>query len=208
MGQYSSYRQILRRLSYPTPWNIFSRNAPLAIAKPSKRIENQLFMVIKECTSRVGTGYDVHKLVPNRKLIIGGVSIEYKLGALGFSDADVLIHAIADALLGAAALGDIGQHFPDTDKRYEGMAGSVLLAEVLNMLNSKSFSVVNIDSTVILQSPKISEYILEMRKNISHILQIDISKVSVKATTTEMLGFIGENKGIAAQAIALLESKQ
>ncbi len=164
-------------------------------------------MTSKECATRIGTGYDVHKLVASRKLIIGGVTIDYELGALGFSDADVLIHAIADALLGAAALGDIGQHFPDTDKKYEGIAGSVLLAEVLNMLNSKNFRVVNIDSTVILQSPKISEYIPEMRKNISKILQIDISKISVKATTTEWLGFIGENKAIAAQAIALLESK-
>ncbi len=164
-------------------------------------------MTSKECFTRIGTGYDVHKLVANRKLIIGGVTIDYELGALGFSDADVLIHAITDALLGAVALGDIGQHFPDTDKKYEGIAGSVLLAEVLNMLNSKSFRVVNIDSTVILQSPKISEYIPQMRINISEILQIDINKVSVKATTTEWLGFIGENKGIAAQAIVLLESK-
>jgi|TARA_B100000315_G_C14435409_1_gene522172 2-C-methyl-D-erythritol 2,4-cyclodiphosphate synthase len=153
---------------------------------------------------RVGIGYDVHQLVSGRKLIIGGVSIDYKLGALGFSDADVLIHAISDALLGAAALGDIGQHFPDTDNKNSNLSGLKLLGEVKNLLYRNKYSVVNIDSTVILQSPKISEYIPLMRKNISQILKVDINNVSIKATTTDKLGFIGKNNGIATEAIALL----
>jgi len=157
---------------------------------------------------RVGIGYDVHQLVSGRKLIIGGVSIDYKLGALGFSDADVLIHAISDALLGAAALGDIGQHFPNTDKKNLNLSGLKLLGEVKNLLYRSKYSVVNIDSTVILQSPKISEYIPLMRKNISQILKININNVSIKATTTDKLGFIGKNNGIAAEAIALLLSNK
>jgi len=161
-------------------------------------------MSIKKNAIRIGTGYDVHKLVPNRKLIIGGVSIDYKLGALGFSDADVLIHAIADALLGAAALGDIGQHFPDTDIKNKDLAGSKLLATVFDLLKINNFYIINIDSTVILQSPKISEYIPKMRENIAEILRLDISDVSVKATTTEKLGFIGRNEGIAADAVVML----
>jgi len=161
-------------------------------------------MTTKECNTRIGIGYDVHKLVPNRQLIIGTVSIENNLGALGFSDADVLIHAIADAILGAAALGDIGHHFPDTDKKNKDLSGSVLLLKVVKMLYDNNITIVNVDSVVILQSPKIQKYILEMRTNIAHILQLDISKVSVKATTTEKLGFIGNNEGIAAEAIVLL----
>ncbi len=157
---------------------------------------------------RVGIGYDVHQLVSGRKLIIGGVSIDYRLGALGFSDADVLIHAISDALLGAAALGDIGQHFPNTDKKNLNLSGLKLLGEVKNLLYRSKYSVVNIDSTVILQSPKISEYIPLMRKNISQILKININNVSIKATTTDKLGFIGKNNGIAAEAIALLLSNK
>ncbi|MBC8319591.1 MAG: 2-C-methyl-D-erythritol 2,4-cyclodiphosphate synthase [Bacteroidetes bacterium] len=156
---------------------------------------------------RVGIGYDVHQLVADRKLIIGGVTIDHKLGALGFSDADVLIHAIADALLGAAALGDIGQYFPDSDEKNDGLSGLVLLAEVANILSLNNFDIVNVDSTVILQSPKISEHIPEMRKNIAEILQIDIKSISVKATTTDHLGFAGRNEGIAAEAIVLLTSK-
>jgi 2-C-methyl-D-erythritol 2,4-cyclodiphosphate synthase len=155
---------------------------------------------------RVGIGYDVHQLASDRKLIIGGVSIDYKLGALGFSDADVLIHAIADALLGAASLGDIGTHFPDTDERNLNLSGNILLGKVLELLSLNKFSIVNVDSTVILQSPKISEYIPLMRKNISEILQVDINCVSVKATTTEKLGFLGKNEGIAAEAIALISA--
>jgi 2-C-methyl-D-erythritol 2,4-cyclodiphosphate synthase len=164
-------------------------------------------VVTKECNTRVGIGYDVHKLVPDRKLIIGTVPINYKLGALGFSDADVLIHAIADALLGAAALGDIGQHFPDTDIKNKGLAGSVLLSRVVHLLEKSNFEIINIDSVVILQSPKIVDFINEMRTNIARIVHLDISNVSVKATTTEKLGFIGQNEGIAAEAIVLLSKK-
>lgn len=153
---------------------------------------------------RVGIGYDVHKLVPERKLIIGGVTLDYHLGLLGFSDADVLIHAIADALLGAAALGDIGQHFKDTDEKNAGLSGNKMLIEVLNLLNANNLKIVNIDSTVILQFPKISNHFLDMRRNISKALELDLSSVSVKATTTEKLGFVGRNEGIAAEAIVLL----
>ena len=153
---------------------------------------------------KIGIGYDVHQLVPHRELIIGGITIESELGALGFSDADVLIHAIADALLGAAALGDIGKHFPDSDKKNAGLSGKILLSEVFNLLKLSNFDIVNIDSTVILQSPKISEFIPQMRKNISDILKLDINNVSVKATTTDKLGFVGRNEGIAAEAVVLL----
>lgn len=155
-------------------------------------------------TLRIGIGYDVHQLLPGRKLIIGGVSIDYGLGAMGFSDADVLIHAISDALLGAAALGDIGHHFPNTDKKNKNLSGLSLLSDVLSLLSQNNYEVVNIDSTVILQSPQISEHIPGMRKNISKILNVDIDRVSIKATTTEKLGFAGRNEGIAAEAIALL----
>ena len=156
---------------------------------------------------RVGIGYDVHQLVPHRKLIIGGIIIKYELGALGYSDADVLIHAIADALLGAAALGDIGKHFPNSDENNAGLPGNILLGKVFNLLKSNNFNIVNIDSTVILQSPKISEHIPQMRKNISEVLKLDIKNVSVKATTTDKLGFTGRNEGIAAEAIVLLSGK-
>ncbi len=157
---------------------------------------------------RIGIGYDVHQLIPDRKLIIGGVSIDYRLGAMGFSDADVLVHAISDALLGAAALGDIGQHFPNTDKKNSNLSGLKLLSEVVNLLWLNKFSVINIDSTVILQSPIISEHIPLMRRNISQILKVDVNSVSIKATTTEKLGFVGRNEGIAAEAIALLSSNK
>ncbi len=159
------------------------------------------------CLTRIGIGYDVHKLVPNRDLILGGVIIESDLGALGFSDADVLIHSIADSLLGAAALGDIGQHFPDNCIENKNLAGRVLLKNVVDLINAAGFDIVNIDSTVILQSPKISSYIPEIRNNLSKILNLDISRVSVKATTTEKLGFVGKNQGIAAEAISLLVLK-
>ena len=156
---------------------------------------------------KVGIGYDVHQLVPHRKLIIGGITVESELGALGYSDADVLIHAIADALLGAAALGDIGKHFPNSDENNAGLPGNILLGKVFNLLKSNNFNIVNIDSTVILQSPKISEHIPQMRKNISEVLKLDIKNVSVKATTTDKLGFTGRNEGIAAEAIVLLSGK-
>ena len=153
---------------------------------------------------RVGTGYDVHVLTEGRKLILGGVCIEHKTGLLGHSDADVLIHAIMDALLGAAALGDIGRHFPDSSDKYKNIDSRVLLREVSGILKNHGFSVNNIDVTIVAQKPKLSPYILKMRENISSDLNIDISQVSIKATTTEGLGFEGEEKGISAQAVCSL----
>lgn len=154
---------------------------------------------------RVGQGYDVHKLVNGRKLIIGGVEIEHALGLLGHSDADVLLHAISDALLGAAALGDIGKHFPDTDERYKGADSLKLLTCVGELLKEKGYNIINIDSTVIAQAPKLAPHIHNMRKNIASALGIDIDFVSVKATTEEKLGFTGAREGIAAQAVCLID---
>ncbi len=153
---------------------------------------------------RIGTGYDVHKLVPDRKLILGGVTIPYEKGLLGHSDADVITHAIMDALLGAAALGDIGQHFPDTDKRYEGADSISLLKEVGSILAKEGYQIGNIDSTIIAQKPKLMSYLPEMRKNVAEALGIDINQVSIKATTEEHLGFTGRGEGISSQAVALL----
>ncbi len=153
---------------------------------------------------RIGMGYDVHRLVENRPLILGGVRIPYEKGLLGHSDADVLVHAIMDALLGAAALGDIGQHFPDTDPAYEGADSLFLLKEVGSILKQHGYTVGNIDSTVIAQRPKLAPFREEMRKNIAGSLRIELSQVSVKATTEEGLGFTGTGEGISAQAIALL----
>lgn len=155
---------------------------------------------------RIGQGYDVHRLTEGRKLIIGGVEIEYEKGLLGHSDADVLLHAVSDALLGAAALGDIGCLFPDSDPALEGADSLVLLGKVSEHLKSRGFSVVNIDSTVIAQQPKLMDYIPEMRKNIALACGVDVSCVSVKATTEEKLGFTGEGLGISAQAVALVNS--
>ncbi len=155
---------------------------------------------------RIGQGYDVHRLVSGRKLIIGGVEIEYEKGLLGHSDADVLLHAIADALLGAAALGDIGCLFPDTSPEYEGADSLFLLSKVCEFLRENGFTPVNIDSTVIAQAPKLKDYIPEMRRNIARACGIDVSFVSVKATTEEKLGFTGDGLGISAQAIALAQS--
>ncbi len=156
---------------------------------------------------RVGLGYDVHALTENRKLILGGVEIPYERGLLGHSDADVLIHAIMDALLGAAALGDIGKHFPDTDNSFKDISSLVLLKQTKSVLETNGFSINNIDSTIVAQSPKLSPFIEEMRKNISDILQINISSVNVKATTTERLGFEGRKEGISAFAIASIIQK-
>ena len=155
---------------------------------------------------RIGEGYDVHRLVENRKLIMGGVEIEYEKGLLGHSDADVLLHAISDALLGAAALGDIGHLFPDNDEKYKGANSLVLLEEVVKHLENKGFRVVNVDSTIIAQRPKMAPHIDAMRKNIAKALGVDVSFVSVKATTEEGLGFTGEGLGISAKAIALIET--
>ena len=155
---------------------------------------------------RVGMGYDVHKLVENRKLIIGGVDIPYEKGLLGHSDADVLLHAISDALLGAAALGDIGKHFPDTDEKWKGADSLKLLEQVGVMLEEKCLFIENIDATIIAQAPKMRPYIDTMRANIAKALKIDMEQVNVKATTEEGMGFTGEGRGISAQAICLVES--
>lgn len=154
---------------------------------------------------RVGIGYDVHKLVSGRKLILGGVNIPFEKGLLGHSDADVLLHAISDALLGAAALGDIGVLFPDTDEKYKGADSILLLKEVVKRIGEKGFFVENIDSVIIAQKPKMRDYIDEMRKNIADACGIDIDCVNVKATTEEGLGFTGMGEGISAKAIALLK---
>lgn len=153
---------------------------------------------------RVGLGYDVHKLVENRDLIIGGVKIPYEKGLLGHSDADVLLHAISDALLGAAALGDIGKHFPDTDPRYKGADSLKLLAGVKELLDKENYVIGNVDATIIAQRPKMAPHIMKMRENIANTLGVDISQISIKATTEEGLGFTGTGEGISSQAIALI----
>lgn len=163
----------------------------------SKTKTDEVFM-------RVGMGYDVHRLVSGRDMIIGGVKIDYEQGLLGHSDADVLLHAISDALLGAAALGDIGKHFPDTDDKYKGISSLILLKEVGNMLEEQGYLINNIDATIIAQAPKMRPYIDEMRANIAKTLEIDISQVNVKATTEEGLGFTGAKEGIASSAICLI----
>ncbi len=155
---------------------------------------------------RIGTGYDVHRLTEGRKLIMGGVEIPWEKGLLGHSDADVLLHAIMDALLGAAALGDIGKHFPDTDARYKGISSIALLKEVGALLEETCFFIENIDATIIAQAPKMGPHIEAMRENIANALGIETGQVSVKATTEEGLGFTGSGEGIAAQAVCLLTS--
>ncbi len=155
---------------------------------------------------RIGQGYDVHRLTEGRPLIIGGVTIPYEKGLLGHSDADVLVHAVMDALLGAAALGDIGAHFPDTDERYKGADSMKLLAEVRDMLADKMYFIQNIDATIIAQAPKMRPYIDRMRENIADTLGIDQDQVNIKATTEEHLGFTGRGEGISASAVCLLAS--
>lgn len=157
---------------------------------------------------RIGNGYDVHKLVEDRELILGGVKIPYEKGLLGHSDADVLLHAIMDALLGAAALGDIGKHFPDTDEAYKGISSIELLKQVGTLLEEKLYLIENIDSTIIAQRPKLAAYIPDMVKNISEALGIEEDRVNIKATTEEGLGFTGAGLGIAASSVTLLESVQ
>ena len=154
---------------------------------------------------RIGMGYDVHKLVEDRKLILGGVDIPYEKGLLGHSDADVVVHAIMDALLGAAALGDIGKHFHDTDDRYKGISSIKLLHHVGELLRENNFKIGNIDATIICQKPKLAPFRDEMVKNVAKALNIEESRVCIKATTEEGLGFTGESLGISSQAIALLE---
>ncbi len=157
---------------------------------------------------RIGHGYDVHRLVEGRELILGGVKIEYEKGLLGHSDADVLLHAISDALLGAAALGDIGRHFPDTDEKYKGADSLKLLSEVCKLIEREGYIVCNIDATVIAQKPKLAPFIEKMRENIAGALNVEVNKISVKATTEEKLGFTGEGLGISTHAVCLIEEKQ
>lgn len=156
---------------------------------------------------RIGQGFDIHVLVPNRRLVIGGVDIPFERGLQGHSDADVLLHAICDALIGAAALGDIGAHFPDTDPRYKGADSRDLLREVARLIASGGYEVANIDSTIIAESPKMAPHIAAMRANIAADLAIDVNRVNVKAKTAERLGAVGRGEGIAAEAIALLVRK-
>ena len=156
---------------------------------------------------RIGMGYDVHRLVENRELIIGGVNIPFELGLLGHSDADVLLHAIMDSLLGAAALGDIGKHFPDTDPKFKGISSIKLLEEVALLIDNNGYKIGNIDATIIAQKPKMLPHIMTMRENISKALNISINQINIKATTDEGLGFTGDLQGISSQAISLLLSK-
>lgn len=157
---------------------------------------------------RVGMGYDVHKLVEGRKLILGGVEIPWELGLLGHSDADVVVHAIMDALLGAAALRDIGRHFPDTDPQYKGISSILLLKKVGELLDEKGYQVVNLDATIIAQKPKLLPYIDTMIENVAEALNLSVDQVNIKATTEEGLGFTGTMQGISSQAICMIESKK
>ena len=156
---------------------------------------------------RIGNGYDVHQLKAGIDLWIGGIKIEASKGAVAHSDGDVLIHAICDALLGAAALNDIGHHFPDSDEKYKNIDSKILLKKVVDLLASKGYTIVNIDSTVCLQQPKLKPFIAEMQKCLANVMNVDVSCVSVKATTTEKLGFVGREEGIAAYAVALIEKE-
>lgn len=154
---------------------------------------------------RIGNGYDVHKLVEGRTLILGGVEIPHTKGVLGHSDGDVLIHAIMDAMLGALTLGDIGQHFPDTDMKYENIDSTILLTRVKELIAERGYRVINLDSIIVLQKPKVKPYIEAMRKRVAEILEIDIEQVSVKATTEEKLGFTGDESGVKSYCVVLLE---
>jgi 2-C-methyl-D-erythritol 2,4-cyclodiphosphate synthase len=154
---------------------------------------------------RIGIGYDVHPLVPGRKLILGGTEIPFSKGLEGWSDADALTHAVMDALLGAAALGDIGQHFPSGEPEYEGISSIVLLEQIVEKLEERGYKVVNIDATVVAEEPRLREYIDDMRHNLSHVLGIDMDRVSVKASTNNGVGDIGRGEGIAAIAVAMIE---
>ena len=157
---------------------------------------------------RIGNGYDVHALVEDRKLILGGVEIEFHLGLKGHSDADVLLHAISDALLGALALGDIGKHFPDTDPKYKGADSKVLLSEVYKLVEDKGYVIGNVDATIVMQRPKLAPHIPLMRKIIADLLKCDVDQVSVKATTSERLGFVGKEEGVESFATVLIMNKE
>lgn len=154
---------------------------------------------------RIGHGYDVHRLVAGRPLILGGVEIPHTLGLLGHSDADVLLHAVADAVLGALALGDIGQHFPDTDPAYEGISSLRLLAQVVSLMRARGYLLANLDATILAQAPKLAPYLAEMRMRIAEVFDVAAEQISVKATTEERLGFTGREEGIAAYAVCLLQ---
>ena len=154
---------------------------------------------------RIGHGYDVHRLVEGRKLIIGGVEIAHEMGLLGHSDADVLLHAVSDALLGAAALGDIGKHFPDTSEEFKNANSLMLLQKVFSMLSEKGYEIVNIDATIIAQAPKMSTHVDKMRENVAKALNTAIENINIKATTEEGMGFTGEKKGIASHSVCLIE---
>jgi 2-C-methyl-D-erythritol 2,4-cyclodiphosphate synthase len=156
---------------------------------------------------RIGNGYDVHRLVTGRKLILGGVDIPYEKGLLGHSDADVLLHALADAILGAIGEGDIGKHFPDTDPAYKGADSLKLLRHVMDLAQSRGYVIANVDTTIVAQRPKLAPYIQQMRANIAQALSTEVERVNVKATTTEELGFAGRGEGIASYAVALLQQK-
>ncbi|MCH5202107.1 MAG: 2-C-methyl-D-erythritol 2,4-cyclodiphosphate synthase [Oscillospiraceae bacterium] len=156
---------------------------------------------------RIGHGYDVHKLTEDRALILGGVNIPHTVGLMGHSDADVLLHAIMDSLLGAAALGDIGKLFPDTDPKFKGANSILLLKEVVRVLDEKGYKIINIDSTVIAQAPKLKDYIITMREKIANACNIDVDCVSVKATTEEKLGFTGRKEGISAHSVCLIDNR-
>ena len=156
---------------------------------------------------RIGHGYDVHRFAENRKLFIGGVEIPYEKGLLGHSDADVLIHAICDSLLGAAALGDIGRHFPDNDPKYKGIDSKILLKSTVSLLKENGYKIINIDATVIAQAPKLSPFIDQMRKTLSEICEVELNDINVKATTEEGLGFTGNKEGIAAHCVCLIDKE-
>ena len=154
---------------------------------------------------RIGHGYDVHKLENGKKFVIGGIEIEHYKGAVGHSDADVVIHVICDALLGALSLGDIGKHFPDTDDKYKGIDSKILLQKVLKLVEEEKYQASNIDVTILLQKPKLRNYIDSMRDTLSNIMEINTSQISVKATTTEGLGFVGREEGVAAHCVCILK---
>ena len=156
------------------------------------------------CNVRIGHGYDVHRLVPQRALVLGGVTVPFEKGLLGHSDADVLLHAVCDALLGALALGDIGKHFPDSDDRFKDIDSRVLLSKTAELIREKGWQIGNVDATVVAQAPRLSPYIQEMRENIATVLDLPLDTINVKATTEEHLGFTGEGLGIAAHAVCLL----
>ena len=156
------------------------------------------------CNFRIGHGYDVHRLVPERDLILGGVTVPFEKGLLGHSDADVLLHAVCDALIGALALGDIGKHFPDSDPQYAGIDSRLLLSRTAELIREKGWQIGNVDATVVAQAPRLSPYIQEMRENIATVLDLPLDAINIKATTEEHLGFTGEGLGIAAHAVCLL----